>query len=192
MDSFEILYKDQWAKANPTGIMSGSYTNFTHDLFFSMERLSVSPFSLIRLDPRTTKLPFAVDDKIATRLTTMTLSKLHIAGRLFLIDHSFQAPYPRETKRYAAACSTYFYIHPVSEEFLPLAIKTNVGKNLTYTPADSHEDWLLAKIMFNNNDLFSAQVGHLASTHAVAEIVNLAALRTMANEHPIRGFLERG
>ena len=192
LDSFSILYENQWANANPTGILPGSYTNYTQDLFFSMERLSVSPFSLVRLNPKTSKLPFAIEDPIVKNLTTMTLSGLHSAGRLFFVDHSYAAHYPKEPNRYAAACSAYFYIHPSTGDFLPLAIKTNVGSNLTYTPADSEEDWLLAKMMFNNNDLFYSQVYHLDSTHDVAEIVNLAALRTMTNEHPVRGYLERG
>ena len=172
--------------------MPGSETNYTQDLYFSMERLSVSPFSVSRLDPaKNVTLPFAVEDEIVIGLTTMNISALHSSGRLFFADESYLARYPKGPNKFAAACSAYFYIHPLSRDFLPLAIKTNVGSDLIYTPADSQEDWTLAKMMFNSNDLFVASVYHLDSTHAVAEIVNLAALRTMADEHPVRGFLDR-
>ena len=93
--------------------------------------------------------------------------------------------------RYSAACSAYFYLHPTSEEFLPLAIKTNVGANLTYTPLDQLNDWLLAKMMYNANDLFHGQMFHLVNSHAVAEIVHQAALRTMSKLHPLRAYLDR-
>ncbi|KAL8733196.1 MAG: hypothetical protein Q9166_002213 [cf. Caloplaca sp. 2 TL-2023] len=159
--------------------MPGPYTNYTQDMLFSMERLPVSPFFVILLDHKETEnLPFVVDDRIVTRLNTMNLSALHSSGRLSFADESFQALYPKEPNTYAAACSAYFYIHPLSGNFLPLAIRTNVASDLVYTPADSHEDWMLAKLMFNNNDLFAAQVFRDDVTHAVAEIVNLAALRT--------------
>ena len=38
-------------------------------------------------------------------------------------------------------------------------------------------------------DFFHGDVYHLGATHAITEIVHLAALRTMANRHPMRGFL---
>lgn len=156
-----------------------------------MERLSVNPFSLMRLDPSMTTLPFPVDEQIVIGLTGMDLNALHSSGRLFLVDHSSQAPLPRIPNRYAAACSAYFYIHPASGQFLPLAIKTNVGADLIHTPLDSQYDWLLAKMMFNVNDVFFAEVFHLPATHSVAETVQLAALRTLADRHPVRGFLDR-
>ncbi|KAL8650141.1 MAG: hypothetical protein Q9210_004000 [Variospora velana] len=87
--------------------------------------------------------------------------------------------------------SAYFYISPNTGDFLPLAIKTNVGSDLIYTPLDEPDDWLLAKMLFNNNDYFFGQIFHLAESHAVAEIVYLAALRTMSGRHPIRAFLDR-
>ena len=44
--------------------------------------------------------------------------------------------------------------------------------------------------MFNVNDLFHGQILHLANSHAVAEIVHEAALRTLSASHPIRGYLD--
>ena len=95
------------------------------------------------------------------------------------------------TGRHSAGCSAYFYISPANGQLLPLAIKTNVGKDLVYTPADTTNDWTLAKMMFNSNDAFWSDVYHLAATHDVDEIVHLAALRTMADQHPLRGLMDR-
>lgn len=192
LSDYELLYKDQWKSSNPAGVAPGAFTNYTQDLFFSMERLSVGPFSTRRLHPRNDALPFQVDAATVKQLTGRSLEDLHKAGRLFFADHSYQAKYVTQPGRFAAACSAYFYIHPKTGDFLPLAVKTGVGSNLTYTPLDTPNDWLLAKMMFNNNDYFFGQIFHLANSHAVAEIVYLAALRTMSAKHPVRAFLDRG
>ena len=155
-----------------------------------MERLSNNPFPIKRLHPQRDALRFNVDDEIAQKLATMSLEELHNSGRLFVVDHSYQAKYDKIEGRFTAACTAYFFIHPISGNLLPLAIKTNVGSNLVYTPLDSDQDWLLAKIMFNVNDLFHGQILHLANSHAVAEIVHEAALRTMSASHPVRGYLD--
>jgi len=72
-----------------------------------------------------------------------------------------------------------------------LAIKTNVGADLTYTPLDSPADWLLAKMMFNVNDLFDSQMYHLIATHDVGEALHEAALRSFSDSHPVMVVLER-
>lgn len=157
-----------------------------------MERLSVNPFALRRLHPKKDALPFHIDASIAKKVSGVSLDKLHAAGRLFVVDHSYQTKYPLENARFAAACTAFFYIHPVTQEFLPLAIKTNVGSDLIYTPLDEDKDWLLAKLLFNSNDFFFAQLFHLAATHDVSEIVHEAALRTLSAKHPIRAYLDHG
>lgn len=155
-----------------------------------MERLSINPFGIKRLHPTKDNLPFDIEESIVTKITNKTLAALLADGRLFVIDHSYQAKYPKIQGRFAAACSAYFYIHPVSQDFLPLAIKTNVGSDLIYTPLDEKNDWLLAKMMFNSNDFFYAQIFHLAVSHDVAEIVYEAALRTISARHPVRAYLD--
>lgn len=192
LSSYELLYKDQWKLSNPGGIAPGAFTNYTQDLFFSMERLSVGPFSTHRLHPSKDRLPFTMDAAAVKEITGQSLEQLHATGRLFFADHSYQAKYALQSGRFAAACSAYFYIHPKSGDFLPLAIKTNVGNDLIYTPLDTKDDWLLAKMMFNNNDYFFGQIFHLLNSHAVAEIVYLSALRTLSTRHPVRAFLDRG
>ncbi|KAK7185425.1 arachidonate 8-lipoxygenase [Paraphaeosphaeria sporulosa] len=194
LDTFEeylLLYQGQWAKTLPKGPAPGLLTNYTQDLFFSMERLANSAFSVRRL-PRSSELPFQVDYSTVSKVTgsSLSLQKLLQDGRLFYADHRAQASWPRTTNKFAAACDAYFYMSKRGQ-FLPLAIRTNVGSNLIYTPIDEDADWTLAKIMFNVNDFFFAQTWHLAATHEIVQIAWMAAIRTLSIEHPIYALLDR-
>jgi hypothetical protein len=154
-----------------------------------MERLSLNPYALRRLTPDDA-LPLQVPTAIASKIAGLTASQLLATGRLFYVDHRNQSSLPRKSQ-YSAACDALFYISPLNGNFLPLAIRTNVGSNLVYTPADEPNDWLLAKMMFNENDFFMGQWDHFARTHFVAEGVYLAALRTLSDQHPVMGLLKR-
>ncbi|KAL8404714.1 hypothetical protein RB594_009543 [Gaeumannomyces avenae] len=190
LDDFALLYNGHWKESVPEGISKGMLSNYTSDLLFSMERLSSNPYVLKRLHPTKDKLPFSVENKVVKKLTATTLEALHKGGRLFLVDHSYQKKYTPQPGRYAAACQGLFYLDARSNQFLPLAIKTNVGADLTYTPLDDKDDWLLAKIMFNNNDLFYSQMYHVLF-HTIPEIVHEAAFRTLSDRHPVMGVLNR-
>jgi arachidonate 15-lipoxygenase (second type)/8-lipoxygenase (S-type) len=182
LDTFEeypLLYKGQWAETLPQGPDPGVLTNHTQDLFFSMERLANSAFSVRRL-PKSSRLPFQVSNSVISKVANSSLEKLLQDGRLFYADHRAQATWPKTTNKFAAACDAYFYISKRSGEFLPLAIRTNVGSNLIYTPLDDDADWTLAKIMYNVNDFFFAQTWHLAATHEVVQVAWMAAIRTLS------------
>lgn len=189
MGDYTLLYDGEWTHTLPNGPAPGVLTNYTQDLFFSMERLANSAFSVKRLAPGAS-LAFDVDDATAKNLTGSTLAQLLAAGRLFYADHSDQSNLAKTSDKYGAACSAFFYIAS-SGDFLPLAIRTNTGADLVYTPADNPEDWLLAKILFNINDFFFNQVYHLAATHEVIQITWMAAIRTLSTEHPVYGLLDR-
>lgn len=191
MEDYHLLYEGQWQGSVPTGIASGELANFTSDLLFAMERLSSNPYSIRRLHPLVDSLPFELDNEVVIALTGSYLTALHKDGLLFFVDHSYQKDYPTTKGRYVAGCQAYFYLDLRSNQLLPLAIKTNVGSDLIYTPLDEENDWLLAKAMFNQNDLFHGQIFHLANSHAVAEIVHHAALRSMSGKHPVLALLDR-
>lgn len=165
-------------------------TNYTQDLLFSMERLSLSPYAVRRLLPFEDSLAFDVEDAVAQKVTGSTLQELFYSGRLFYVDHSSQGKL-NHTSAYAPACDAYFFIDQTSGDFLPLAIRTGVGANLIYTPQDSPSDWLLAKIMYNTNDIYFTQFNHLAATHQVVQIVWMAAIRSLSVEHPVYALLDR-
>ncbi|KAH8660201.1 lipoxygenase [Xylariales sp. PMI_506] len=190
LDDYVAIYKDHLKGTLPGGPELGSLTNYTQDLFFSMERLANSPYAIRRLNPTSDSSQFDVDDYVTLEVANMTLNELFQDGRLFYVDYRAHLSLPR-TMKYAAACDAYFFIHPQSGQFLPLAIRTNVGSNLIYTPMDTPSEWLLAKMMFNVNDFFFAQTAHLAGTHEVVQIAYMAAIRTLSDNHPVLGLLNR-
>ena len=193
-DYEKVLYDGQLKNANPRGVTPGMISNSTQDLLFSMERLSEHPYAVRRVLPKES-LPFALDNKLTSKIVGQgaTLESLRDSNRLFIVDHSYQTNYKVATvvQRYPVACSAYFYIDPKNGDFRPLAIRTNVDMDLIYTPLDSHNDWLLAKMMFNANDMFHAQMLHLVISHDVTEAVHQAALHTLSENHPIMVILER-
>ncbi|KAK6537329.1 hypothetical protein TWF694_011519 [Orbilia ellipsospora] len=193
LSDYVKLYSDEWVlSSSPTGQMPGMLTNYTQDLLFSMERLSLNPFAVRRLIPGSDSVPFNVDSTIVQDVTGSSLSSLLSAGRLFYVDHSDQAALA-PTAQYGASCDALFYLSESSNQFLPLAIRTNVpnANKLIYTPKDSANDWLLAKIMFNVDDFFHGQFHHLAATHYVAEVAFQAAERTLSDNHPILAVFKR-
>jgi len=60
---------------------------------------------------------------------------------------------------------------------------------MVYTPLDTAEDWLLAKMMFNQNDGWFADWYHFAGTHFVVEIVYASAYRSFSDSHPVLALL---
>lgn len=189
---YELLYDGEWTNSLPKGPVPGILTNYTQDLLFSMERLSTSPYAIRRLIPGTDSLPFQVANSVTLKVTgAVSLSALLLEGRLFYADFRNQINLPQTGTAYAPACDALFFIDKASGDFLPLAIRTGVGANLVYTPQDSADDWLLAKIMYNVNDFWFAQWNHLAATHQVVQITWLAAIRSFSVEHPIYALLDR-
>lgn len=165
-------------------------TNYTDDLLFSMESLSLNPFRIVRVAP-SAALPFAVNNSAS--ISGDSLESLQSDGRLFLSDMSDQNELPTSSAgKYTAPSQAYFYIANSTGDFLPLAIKVQMNSSsLTYTPADSTNDWLMAKMLFNMNNFGHAEWYHLGATHALTEIVYLAAIRTLSDEHPAMAMLHR-
>ena len=190
LQDYTKLYQGEWQNTLPAGPVPGIETNYTQDLLFSMERLSISPYQVRRLNPKSDSLAFPVAATTARSISGMTLQQLFSAGRLFYADYSDQKNLT-PTAGYSAACDAYFFIDRSSGDFLPLAIRTNVGANLIYTPKDSPGDWLLAKMMYNVNDFWFAQWNHLASTHEVVQIAYMSAIRTLSEDHPVLAMLNR-
>ena len=189
LDDYAILYDNQWQASVPKGPFPGMLTNYTDDLLFSMESLSLNPFRIVRIDPSAT-LPFVLNNSAS--ISGDSLESLQSDGRLFLSDMIDQSELPTSAGKYTAACQAYFYIDKSSGDFLPLAIKVHTNSSsITYTPEDSANDWLMAKMLFNMNNFGHAEWYHLGATHALTEIVYLAAIRTLSDEHPVMAMLHR-
>lgn len=190
MEDFGKYYNGLWKQTVPDGPYQGMLSNYTSDLLFSMERLSVAPFRLFRIGADD-NLAFEVDN--AESISGVSLRDLQSQGRLFSVDHSDQKNLPRSSQlKFGGAAQAYFYIHPDSGDFLPLAIKpNNEGSDLVFTPEDNEYDWLLAKMIFNLNDVWFTQWFHLAAGHETGEIVYLSAIRSLSEQHPLMPIMHR-
>ncbi|GKT71533.1 arachidonate 5-lipoxygenase [Colletotrichum tofieldiae] len=184
------LYEGRWQRSVPGGLAEGVLSNDHSDLLFAMERLSVHPESLRRVRPDET-VTMHVEDEISLLITTQTQSSLQRQGRLFIVDHSSLDNLTLTPGRYAGACQAIFFIHPISGEFLPLAIRPNNGSPLTYTPLDSANDWTLAKILLNSNDVWHNQWYHLGSAHVTSDLVWMSGARSFSDAHPVWGLIRR-
>jgi hypothetical protein len=190
LEDFFKLYEGQWENSVPGGLAEGVLRNAKSDLFFAMERLSVHPESLRRVKPNEF-VALRVKDKIARKITTKTQKCLQKEGRLFIVDHRSMANLTLTTGRYAGACEALFFIHPNSGEFLPLAIRPNNGSPLIYTPLDEDNDWTLAKILLNMNDVWHNQWYHLAAAPLSSDLVYMPATRSFSDAHPVWGLIRR-
>ncbi|KAF4335365.1 arachidonate 5-lipoxygenase [Fusarium beomiforme] len=179
-----------WQESVPGGLAEGVLRNAKSDLFFAMERLSVHPESLRRVKPNEF-VALRVDDKIARKITTKKQHSLQKEGRLFIVDHSSMANLTLTAGRYAGACEALFFIHPISGKFLPLAIRPNNGSPLVYTPLDDDNDWTLAKILLNMNDVWHNQWYHLAAAHISSDLAWMSAARSFSDLHPVWGLIRR-
>lgn len=188
---YSKLYDQQWKNSMRNVVDWGSYANYTNDLFFSMQRLTVDPLAVRRLKPHQRRLPFHVDDAVARKVSGMTAEQLLTQGRLFYVDYRALSKLPRQEGRFSAACEAYFYISARDGKWLPLAIKTNEGADLVYTPADAPVDWLFAKILFGQNDVWDTPWRHFASTHLVVELPYMAAQRCMGDGHPVLAIYKK-
>lgn len=95
--------------------------------------------STIRLRPKST-LPFTLDDATVSKIAGVTLDNRKKSGRPFLASHSFQARYNLQPGCFGVAGSACFNLHPKTTDFLPLAVKTNVGSDLIHNPLDIRTD----------------------------------------------------
>ncbi|RYC65807.1 hypothetical protein CHU98_g410 [Xylaria longipes] len=163
---------------------------------------SGTPYKIQRVQPQETLL-FPVGNA-ASITGGLSLQDLQSQGRLFSTDFSALKAliYDRGSCRwdlpssgkYGAGCQAYFYID-LSGDFLPLAVKPIVkgreGSALVYTPHDKPADWLLAKMLLNQNDGYHSTWGHVGQSHSAAEAPYLAAIRSLSNNHPVMGILNR-
>ncbi|TGJ80740.1 hypothetical protein E0Z10_g8025 [Xylaria hypoxylon] len=200
LDDYANAYVNQWNVSLPGGPMLGMLTNYTDDRLFSMMRLSATPYKIQRVQRHKTLL-FLVDNA-ASITGGLSLRDLQAQGRLFSTDFSHLKTLIKtnllqdlpSSGKYGAGCQAYFYIDK-SGDFLPLAVKPIVkGREksaLVYTPKDNPADWLLAKMLLNQNDGYHSTWAHVGQSHSAAEAPYLAAIRSLSDDHPVMGILNR-
>ncbi|KAI3329410.1 lipoxygenase [Xylariaceae sp. AK1471] len=195
LDDYANTYKNQWNMSLPRGPMMGMLTNYTDDRLFSMMRLSASPYKIQRVQ-RHEALLFPIENA-ASITGGLSLKDLQAQGRLFSTDFSHLKIRRRDlpaSTQYGAGCQAFFFIDQ-SGGFLPLAVKPIVkgreNSALVYTPNDKPADWLLAKMLLNQNDGYHSTWAHVGQSHSAAEAPYLAAIRSLSNNHPVMGILNR-
>ncbi|KAI0193378.1 lipoxygenase [Xylaria flabelliformis] len=196
LDDYANTYENQWNMSLPRGPMLGMLTNYTDDRLFSMMRLSGTPYKIQRVQLNEALL-FPVDNA-ASITGGLSLEDLRAQGRLFSTDFSHLKVYTEtdlpSSGKYGAGCQAYFYIDQ-SGDFLPLAVKPIIkGREksaLVYTPEDEPADWLLAKMLLNQNDGYHSTWAHVGQSHSAAEAPYLAAIRSLSDDHPVMGILNR-
>lgn len=130
LDDYILLYENHLSRMLPGGPELGALTNFTQDLFFSMERLANSPYKIRRLNPASDTLQFSVDDFAVKNIANSSLAQLFQSGRLFYADYRDQKNLT-QAARYSAACDAYFYIDSTSGRARPLSGPLQRNKILT-------------------------------------------------------------
>ncbi|KAI0157772.1 lipoxygenase [Xylariaceae sp. FL1272] len=189
LDDYARLYDNEWQTIVPGELLvPGMATNYTDDRLFSMSRLSANPYRTRRVQ-RKDKLLFPVDN--AASITGLSLEQLRDQGRLFSVDYSDMATLPRSSN-YGAICQAFFYIDPKSGDFLPLAVNAMYSNSsLIYTPEDSPDDWMLGKLLFNQNDNWYITYAHISFSHSASDFAYLTALRSLSESHPLMALIER-
>ena len=98
-------------------------------------------------------------------------------------------------KKQTYTVAPYLFLHCVDDGYLmPLAIQfwpsKKKSENPVWTPNDLPNQWLLAKMYFNNaNDQLQQIREHLLLTHLVIEPFGIALRRRLSKNHPIYRLL---
>ena len=148
---------------------------------------------------------FPVSDHHVKDLLTrgLSLEEEVQQGNIYIINHKILEDIPtgyypigsgpkKGKKLELAAAMCLFYLDD-NEDFRPIAIQLGQehGEDFPiWTPNDSHNDWLLAKMWFRNADYQVHQMkSHLAMTHLLVEPIAIAMHRCLPPCHPVHKLL---
>eukprot|EP00118_Oscarella_pearsei_P020634 m.224919 g.224919 ORF g.224919 m.224919 type:complete len:1044 (+) comp40007_c1_seq1:153-3284(+) len=151
------------------------------------------PTSIRRVDG---KLPdnFPLkEERVQTVLgRKVTLQEEIDAGRIYIVDCKTLEGIPPAKGRYVAASMGLFYVNAAGD-FVPLAIQLHQQpgpSNPIWTPADSINDWLFAKMWLKCADSQIHQIcTHLLMTHLIVEPFAISMFRNLPRVHPVFKFL---
>lgn len=111
-------------------------------------------------------------------------------GMLFDVNLAFASQYndPKAPHKYAPGVIGYFCV-TTKRRFVPLMIHI-IDTDLVYSPYDTPNEWILAKMALNTAEMNVQQHDHFMETHMILEPIRVELLRTVSKSHPIHVLLE--
>lgn len=158
------------------------------DRWFALQRVQgVNPV-IIQL---CTKLPEnlnVTNDTLKGLLEDLTLEEALDKKKIFICDLAVMDGLECKDDREVAAPIALFYLDK-DDKLNPVAIQLRQKKgdnNPVYTPNDSYNTWLVAKMFYNNAEAQHHQaLTHLGFTHLLMEGVVVCTHRNLSPSHPV-------
>jgi hypothetical protein len=162
----------------------------------------ISPVNIQSITALPDGMP-VTDDAVKGLLSPgMTLQQALTDKRLFLLDFEMLGDVPMfkkvgkdgvEERRWAPASRCLLYLED-TQQLRPVAIQLgrDAAQDPVFTPNDSPNDWLAAKIYLRCSEGNTHQmVGHALRTHFIAEPFVMATMRDLPDPHPVYKLLRR-
>ncbi|XP_048010138.1 hydroperoxide isomerase ALOXE3-like [Megalobrama amblycephala] len=170
--------------------------HWDEDEFFGYQFLNgLNPMMIQRCSKLPGNFP-VTDDMVKGSLRGSSLKQEMKKGNIFLSDYKMLDELVGNVvngrQQYLTAPLVLLYCDPYGM-MLPIAIQLRQKpgqENPIFLPADSKDDWKLAKIFVRNAEFAVHEVDfHLLRTHLLAEVFTVATLRNLPSPHPLYKLL---
>ena len=161
------------------------------------------PSSIERVRKIPKKIPLRAHHVEGFLRRGLSLDEEAAAGNIYMVDHKILEGIPtrfigqkkgKGKKLEVATPIAIFYHSPKKDQLVPIAIQlcqTPGPECPIWTPRDTKEDWVMAKIWFRNADVqVSTVVSHLAHVHFVVEPFAIAMRRCLPPAHPVHKLMK--
>jgi hypothetical protein len=149
------------------------------DESFGEDRLSYGGYSL----KMETSNVLNIETSLATSITGSTVDELLKSKRLFKVDYSALGKYSKSNvgqanphNQFVPSVYAQFYVAS-NGKLMPFAIKI-IETGLIYTPKDSENDWMFAKLAFGCAEGVFFPAEHFVINHMIFQGVQAELLRT--------------
>ncbi|CAL4074154.1 unnamed protein product [Meganyctiphanes norvegica] len=158
------------------------------DWWFGLQRLQGVNPQVIELCTQIPENLDVSDTTVEGLLDELTLNEALEAKKIFICNLQILDGIICKDNRELAAPMALFYLNK-EEKLLPIAIQLKQKKgddNPVFTPRDSANTWLVAKMFYNNAEAQHHQaMTHLGYTHLLMEGVVVCTHRNLSPSHPL-------
>ncbi|XP_045132500.1 polyunsaturated fatty acid 5-lipoxygenase-like isoform X2 [Portunus trituberculatus] len=158
------------------------------DWWFGLQRLQGVNPQVIALCPAIPDNFDVTEETVKGLLDDLTLEEALKKKKLFICDLEITDNLECKDNRELASPLALFYLNK-KNELMPVAIQLKQKKgpdNPVYTPNDSPNTWLVAKMFYNNAEAQHHQaLTHLGYTHLLMEGVVICTHRNLSPSHPL-------